>query len=259
MEIQELETENIVFEYEDLDESTIVNEDQYKYTEIDCLDEDDPIPGQMYVLMSFISPERIMNCDIRGIKIRGVYSTREKAEKALNNLKNKDKYFDIWMGEVGKWLPWNPTTAQAEEVKYRNKKLDKIMNKVHKTEVETLNELVGRRKEQLDKDKVAHKDRVKNSIKEAVRNYDSNEQSESLPDQPNTEQKKSKPKQNNIDAIKERMRKTLEKREQSKIINSEQTNENIELSKKSEELKVTSEEIQGKLNKMKEFMKNRTK
>lgn len=235
-------------------------ETNYKYTNIDTLDEDDVIPGQQYVLMSFISPERIMNCDIRGVKIRGVYSSREKAEKALETLKKKDKYFDIWLGEVGKWLPWNPNTSQVEEVKYRNKKLDKIMGKVHKTELETLNELVGRRKEQLDKDKGAHKDRIKNSIKDAVRNYEKNEEepltstSEAKPIKSTNSAKPSR--QNNAEAIKQRLRKTLEKRAEAKALIS---NDNATDTQKAEELKVTSDEIKGKLDKMKEYMKNRSK
>lgn len=257
------ETE-LIFEYEpELEEKNLTDsnedEDEYKYTKIDCLDEDTPIPGQQYVLMSFISPERIMNCDIRGIKIRGVFASREKAEKALETLKNKDKYFDIWLGEVGKWLPWNPNTSQVEEVKYRNKKLDKIMNKVHKTELETLNELVGRRKEQLDTDKIAHKDRQKNNIKESVKNYGTNE-SKNESEQPNetqNSQKSNKPKQHNKDAIKQRLRKTLEKRAEAKVATDDENQSNQNENKKVAELKMTSEEIQGKLDRMKEYMKNR--
>jgi len=259
--INELEND-LQFEYENSNEQEIddIEGENYKYTNIDQLDEDDPIPGQQYVLMSFISPERIMNCDIRGVKIRGVYSSREKAEKALEILKKKDKYFDIWMGDVGKWLPWNPNTSQVEEVKYRNKKLDKIMGKVHKTELETLNELVGRRKDQLDKDKVAHKDRIKNSIKEAVRNYDNN--SNNSNNETPTEQKpvkqniqNTKSRQHNADAIKERLRKTLEKREASK--NNDNSSAQNLTENKTEELKVTSNEIKGKLEKMKELLRNR--
>lgn len=256
--------EDPVFEYQNdtIEESEILDMEgeHYKYTNIDKLDEDDVIPGQLYCLMSFISPERIMNCDIRGVKIRGVYPSREKAEKALEILKKKDKYFDIWMGEVGKWLPWNPNTSQVEEVKYRNKKLDKIMGKVHKTELETLNELVGRRKDQLDKDKVAHKDRVKNSIKDAVKNYNNSPEDEST----HTEQKQKtvKPttnsRQNNAEAIKQRLRKTLEKREATKNNSTQEKNEDL-TQNKSDELKLTSDEIKGKLEKMKEMLKNRNK
>lgn len=262
--LQEVLEEDPVFEYQNdtIEESEILDMEgeHYKYTNIDKLDEDDVIPGQLYCLMSFISPERIMNCDIRGVKIRGVYPSREKAEKALEILKKKDKYFDIWMGEVGKWLPWNPNTSQVEEVKYRNKKLDKIMGKVHKTELETLNELVGRRKDQLDKDKVAHKDRVKNSIKDAVKNYNNSPEDEST----HTEQKQKtvKPttnsRQNNAEAIKQRLRKTLEKREATKNNSTQEKNEDL-TQNKSDELKLTSDEIKGKLEKMKEMLKNRNK
>lgn len=264
--LQEVLEDDTVFEYNDEDVQQIEDDEDfegenYKYTKVDKLDEDDPIPGQMFVLMSFISPERIMNCDIRGVKIRGVYASREKAEKALEILKKKDKYFDIWLGEVGKWLPWNPNTNQAEEVKYRNKKLDKIMGKVHTTEMQTLNELVGRRKDQLDKDKVAHKERIKNSVKEAVRNYDGTENSDNFNESkeiPKETKPKPKSSQRDAEAIKQRLRQKLEKRASLTEQKSDATNQTNTLDQeKVGELKTTSNEIKGKLEKMKEYMKNR--
>jgi hypothetical protein len=263
--VEEFESD-VVFEYND---DTVVEQanEHYKYTEIDCLDEDTPLPGQQFVLMSFISPERIMNCDMRGIKIRGIFPTREKADKALEVMKKKDKYFDIFLGEVGKWLPWNPGMHQVEEVKYRNKKLDKIMGKVHKTELETLNELVGRRKEQLDKDKVAHKDRIKNSVKEAVRTYESENKDEPVKEKEVEKKQKEKAtaqtqsRQRDPEAIKQRLRKTLEKRDEARAILSSNKNKETdkEVQEKVDELKTTTAEIAGKLQKMKEFRDSRTK
>lgn len=265
---EENELENAEFEYEN--DAEIYVEDKhenYKYTEIDCLDEDDVISDQIYVLLSFISPERIMNCNMRGIKVRGVFSSREKAEKKLQKLKAKDKYFDIYLGEVGKWLPLNPTMNQVEEVKYRNKKLGKIMDKVHKTELEQLNELVGRRKDQLDKEKVAHKDRIKNSVKEAVRTYNDNPDgkinSQEVEKKPEKKQEKIS-NQRDPEAVKQRLRRIMEQRAANKNVLASNNNNNINItennnseSTKINELKTTSDEIEGKLNKMKEFMKNR--
>ena len=49
--------------------------------EIDYLTEDEVINNKLYVCMSFLSPEGIKNCSVRGLKIRGVYKTQEEANK----------------------------------------------------------------------------------------------------------------------------------------------------------------------------------
>ena len=63
---------------------------------VDLLEEDKPIAGQKFVCLSFVSPEGLMNCNTRGIKIRGTYNTYEQAKKACELLNKKDKYFEIF-------------------------------------------------------------------------------------------------------------------------------------------------------------------
>jgi len=142
--------------------------DTNKYTKVDNLDEDPQISGQRFVLISFISPEGTMNCKVRGVKVRGVYETEGEARRAADKIRKKDKYFDVFVGEVGKWLPWDPDPMSIKEAKYGNKKLDKIMKKVHEQNTEDLNELVGRRKEILQNSKKTHKQRVADSIKSSL-------------------------------------------------------------------------------------------
>ena len=89
---------------EDVDSSSESNADLSKYTVLDAdnLDEDDPIEGQEYALFSFMSPEGIMNCNIRAFKFRGAIPTMEKAKEHAEKLKKKDIYFKIHLGESGK-------------------------------------------------------------------------------------------------------------------------------------------------------------
>lgn len=142
--------------------------EQYKHTQIDQLDEDDPISGQLFVLLSFVSPEGLLGCNVRGLKVRGVAKNEKDARALADKLKKKDKYFDIFIGEVGKWLPWDASHKHVKEMKYRNNRLEKIMSKLHDNEVKSLNEVVGRKKEQVDKESQKHKDRIKKSIRESV-------------------------------------------------------------------------------------------
>ena len=206
-------------------ESQNLDETNFKYTKVDCLNEDPVIPGQKFALLTFISPHGIMNCNVNGLMVRGVYPTLEEAEAAVALLKKKDPYFDIFIGEVGKWLPWNPSSRQVEKVKYRNKKLDKIMKTVHENDMKSLNEVVGRYKEMRDKDKDSHKKRIEKSIKESVDTMD--DQVTSV-----EEEKQHVPKKSvrNADSVRQRLRKTMEERDKNKASGGSRANGNNEQS-----------------------------
>lgn len=96
---------------------------------MDHLDEDAKIPKQNFVCISFLSPEKVKgseNKNIRGLKIRGCFETREEADKHVEKLRQADKLFDIYVGEVGKWLPWDET-EQVEDEKYDDEQLQTLM------------------------------------------------------------------------------------------------------------------------------------
>jgi hypothetical protein len=64
---------------------------------------------------------------IRGLKCRGVYSTHEQASARAQQLHKKDPYFNVYVGEMGQWLPWDPEPDDIPEQKYQNEQLDKLM------------------------------------------------------------------------------------------------------------------------------------
>jgi hypothetical protein len=67
---------------------------------VDHLNEDEPLTGQKWVCISFLSPEGIKNCSVRGLKIRGVYDLREDADKRAKELQETDPDFHVFVGEV---------------------------------------------------------------------------------------------------------------------------------------------------------------
>jgi len=73
--------------------------------QIDFLTEDEPIYGQKFVCLSFTENK---NTNGKAIKVRGVFGTYEEAIHRCKQLQQVDKDFDIFIGEVGKWLPFNP-------------------------------------------------------------------------------------------------------------------------------------------------------
>lgn len=127
--------------------------DLSKYTVLDAdnLDEDDPIPGQEFALFSFMSPEGIMNCNVRAFKFRGAFPTLEKAKDHAEKLKKKDIYFKIHAGEAGKWLEFDPPEEHVEHVVAGNKKQQKIIDAQRKARMDKMNELAGRHKQKMDK------------------------------------------------------------------------------------------------------------
>lgn len=124
------------------------SEDGKNYKYVDHLDEDDPIQGQGYVCMSFLSPEGIKNCSLRGLKIRGVYSTEDEANARCAELQKIDPNFHVFVGEVGKWLPWDPDpTSQTDQV-YRETELNDLMIK-YKENLQKAKETEKQRKSDL--------------------------------------------------------------------------------------------------------------
>src|SRR3989344_1710614 len=247
---------------EDITDTTgIITQDSEKYTKIDHLDEDDPIPGQKIVLLSFVSPEGIMNCNIRALKVRGVFDDtidgNKEAEKKLKQLRKKDKYHDFFRGVVGKWMPICPSSDQVEEERYANKDLNKIMKKPHESELKQkqtlkdLNELVGRHKENLEIQKKQHKQRVKDKVREASmataetpEKQDEQEEPEEQDEQEEHEDKKPRDYiahlNRNPEATKERLRKKIEESRAKK--QSEQT---LPHTKTAKELDETQQKIRS--------------
>ena len=51
-----------------------------------------------------------LQTSVRGVKIRGVYDSVQQAEKRAKELQRKDRSFHVFVGQVGYWLPWDPTS-----------------------------------------------------------------------------------------------------------------------------------------------------
>jgi hypothetical protein len=64
---------------------------------------------------------------VHGLKVRGVYSTHEQACARAKSLAKKDPIFNIYVAEVGEWLPWDPNPDDVQEGEYANEELNKLM------------------------------------------------------------------------------------------------------------------------------------
>lgn len=71
---------------------------------------------------------------IRGLKVRGVFGNVKEAEIKAKKLQNKDKYHNIFMAEVGKWTPWDPSPHEVKDQEYNNDQLNTLMKKYRENE-----------------------------------------------------------------------------------------------------------------------------
>lgn len=71
---------------------------------------------------------------VRGLKVRGTYSSHEEAVARSKKLQRQDTLHNIFVGEVGKWLPWDPEPSQIKEQEYAEDQLNTLMKKYKENE-----------------------------------------------------------------------------------------------------------------------------
>ena len=183
---------------------------------VDYLEVDDPIPGQNYVCLSFVSPENIIESkeafkvskflqsyckdqdlnleevmkkytdytykyqdelqkdfdernkfqtNIRGLKVRGTYNTREEAEKRAKSLQSIDSEFHVFVGQVGYWLPWDPCADKVQEEHYINDQLNEMMEKYKENNI---NRDIFYEEEKRDKLKAAKEEQLRKKKEQMI-------------------------------------------------------------------------------------------
>lgn len=162
----------------------------------DFLENDNKIPGQNYVCLSFVSPEKVLKqkevffatkfldyfindneqntqelrekmlnktlslsydevkklyedwkylksdelehdffemndykTSMRGLKVRGTYDSYKEASVRAQLLRRKDPSFNVFVGQVGYWLPWDPECESVQEQEYQEGQLNELVKK----------------------------------------------------------------------------------------------------------------------------------
>ena len=108
----------------------------------------DPIiENQKYVCISFVMPENIkdpetnlsdnkFNNKLRMLKIRGSFPNLDDAKNYAIKLRDEiEPHVNVYVAEVGKWIPFSDDDTLSEEVEYREKQLNDLM-KLHKDHLE---------------------------------------------------------------------------------------------------------------------------
>ncbi len=95
-------------------------------------------------LESQFNAENSFQTNIRGIKVRGCYSSQEEAEMRCKMLREIDPTHDVYVGPVGMWMPWHPDAYKTNNVEYLESELNDLMHEKNKNENKARNEFEHR-------------------------------------------------------------------------------------------------------------------
>ena len=126
------------------------NVDDFKYREEEKLN-------------AVFDKEHSFQTSVRGIKVRGVYDTKAEADSRAGALQRADQSFDVFVGQVGYWLPWDPCTTKVESQEYLNKDLNNLV-KEYKANEAKKDVFYQEQKQSRAKDAISTADRLRHKL-----------------------------------------------------------------------------------------------
>ena len=93
--------------------------------------------GQLYCCLSFLSNKDDNTVTTTGVRVGGVFETYEGACAHAKLIQEEDDRHHVFVGEVGKWLPYDPdpNSQSVADSEYANEQLNTLM-KGHKENME---------------------------------------------------------------------------------------------------------------------------
>ncbi len=88
---------------------------------------------------------------VRGLKVRGVFSSQKEAELRCKMLREVDPNHDVFVGPVGLWVPFHPEAYKTGRVEYMEDTLNQLMSDKKKNEEQAKSEFDKRVKDAKQK------------------------------------------------------------------------------------------------------------
>ena len=101
---------------------------------------------------------------MRGLKVRGVYDSSKEANVRAQLLRKKDPSFNVFVGQVGYWLPWDPACETVPEQEYQEGQLNELVKK-YKENINSKDDLY----EQVKNERIEKAKKEINAKKEALK------------------------------------------------------------------------------------------
>jgi len=101
---------------------------------------------------------------MRGLKVRGTYDSYKEATVRANILRKKDPSFNVFVGQVGYWLPWDPECESVPEQEYQEGMLNDLVKK-YKDNLNSRDDLY----EQVKSEKIEKAKKEVNEKKEVLK------------------------------------------------------------------------------------------
>ena len=83
---------------------------------------------QNYVCISFVCHK---DHKISAVRVAGVFDKSSEAEEHCKKVLEEDDSLNVYVGEVGKLLAFNPEDHQVKNTRYANEKLDALCSKLN--------------------------------------------------------------------------------------------------------------------------------
>jgi len=142
-----LEVESLISDYTEFvkEEETKLKEqgveDDYK----NFLDKNEDVLNQKF------QKEHEFQTSVRGLKIRGVFSSQEEAEMKCKKIREMDPNHDIFVGPVGIWIPWDPDAYKTGRIEFMEEELNQLHSEKIKNETRAKEDFERRIKESKKK------------------------------------------------------------------------------------------------------------
>jgi hypothetical protein len=73
---------------------------------------------------------------VQGLKVRGVYDTYNEAAARAKTIQKLDPSFNVYVGQVGFWLPWDPSPQEVADQEYADDQLNTLMKNYKSNEAQ---------------------------------------------------------------------------------------------------------------------------
>ena len=125
--------------------------------------------GQLYCCLSFLTNKENEAITTSGVRVGGVFETYDGACAHAKLIQQEDDRHHVFVGEVGKWLPYDPdpSSQQVEDSEYANDQLNTLM-KGHKENMERARVFHELRKNESMMDNINENVEAKNKLRDEV-------------------------------------------------------------------------------------------